>query len=249
PSPQPGEVSSLLAREQLAQFFDASPEPLCALSAVRTASGIEDFRFQYANPPALRMLRRTAAAELEGRRLLEEGLTQRPNALFQRLVRVVETGEADGNCSFFAAEGASAGSTSMAVRCGDGLTLAFRGETDAAAAVQPLSGQRLPPVPAPGRALLEAVLHHLPARVALLRLPDFVIEYVNQAFLAGGVSRTLLGRRAEDVLPQLVHHPLAMGVRRAVATGRPYVEAELPVRMDFGRGVEERIFSVVYQPL
>ncbi|HXX29291.1 MAG TPA: PAS domain-containing protein [Myxococcaceae bacterium] len=100
-----------------------------------------------------------------------------------------------------------------------------------------------------GRGLLEAALRHLPARVVLFSLPDFVFEYVNDGFLAGGRGRELLGRRAADVFPQLVNHPLAREVARVLATGQPYVNPEVPLRMDWGDGPEERVFSVVYQPV
>ena len=100
-----------------------------------------------------------------------------------------------------------------------------------------------------GRGLLEAALRHLPARVVLFSLPDFVFEYVNDAFLDGGRGRELIGRRAAEVFPHLVDHPLAREVARVLATGQPYVNPELPLRMDWGGGLEDRVFSVVYQPV
>ena len=99
------------------------------------------------------------------------------------------------------------------------------------------------------RGLLEAALRHLPARVVLFSLPDFVFEYVNDAFLVGGRGRELIGRRAADVFPHLVDHPLAREVAQVLATGKPYIHPELPLRMDWGNGLEDRVFSVVYQPV
>jgi PAS domain S-box-containing protein len=100
-----------------------------------------------------------------------------------------------------------------------------------------------------GRGLLEAALRHLPARVVLFSLPDFVFEYVNDAFLDGDRGRELIGRRAADVFPHLIDHPLAREVAQVLTTGRPYVNSELPLRMDWGKGLEDRVFSVVYQPV
>ncbi len=240
----------LLARAQLAELFDAHPEPLCALSAVRTDGGIQDFRFEYANPAAVRVLRRTSAEELEGRRLLEVAPSHRPTGLFERYVRVVETGEPDRHSFFYAGERLSGWFSSLAVRWGDGFTVSFRDESAAVTAGEHFLGKPPGHSPSPARELLEAMLRHLPARVILLSLPDFVFEYVNDALLVGGMAgRELIGRRAADLFPELSSHPLAAGMRQALATGKAYVNTEVPLRMDFGRGLEERIFSVVYQPV
>ncbi|MGO8971402.1 MAG: PAS domain-containing protein [Myxococcaceae bacterium] len=241
----------LLAREQLAELFDAHPEPLCALSAVRTEQGIQDFRFVYANPAALRALRRTSAAELEGHRLLEVEPSHGPTGLFERYVQVVETGAPDRSSFFYAGQRVSGWFSSLAVRWGDGLTVSFRDESAGVTAAESLLQKPPGHSPSPARELLEAMLRHLPARVILLSLPDFVFEYVNDAFLGGTAvaGRQLIGQRAADVFPELLTHPLAEGMRRALATGKAYVNPEVPLRMDFGRGLEERIFSVVYQPV
>ncbi len=240
----------MLGREQLAEVFDARPEPFCALRAVRGEQGIRDFRFAYVNPAALRLLHRAKLDEVEGHLLLEVAPSHGPTGLFERYVRVVETGEADRHSFFYAGERMSGWFSSVAVRWGDGLTVAYRD------ASQDVTGRELlraapagPRASSPARELLEAMLRHLPARVVLLSLPDFVLEYVNDAFLEGSQGRQLIGKRAAELFPELVDHPLAAGIRQCLATGTPYVNLEVPLRMDFGRGLEERIFSVVYQPV
>ena len=240
----------MLGREQLSEVFDARPEPFCALRAIRGEQGIRDFRFEYVNPAALRLLRWARAEEVEGHLLLEVAPSHGPTGLFERYVRVVETGQTDRHSFFYAGERVSGWFTTVAVRWGDGLTVTFRDDAQDVQAREPLrtalAGSR---ASSPARELLEAMLRHLPARVALLSLPDFVLEYVNDAFLEGIQGRPLLGKRAADLFPELLDHPLAAGVRQCLATGTPYVNPEVPLRLDFGRGIEERIFSVVYQPV
>jgi PAS domain S-box-containing protein len=244
-------VTPLLAREQLAELFDASPEPFSAFSAVRDERGVRDLRFEYVNPASARFFRQASAALVEGRLLLEVAPGHAPTGLFERFVRVVESGLPDRHSFFYAGEeGTSGWFRSLALKWGDGLTVALQDESHLVGEQGPLlekqdAGHKV----SPERDLLEAMLRHLPAKVVLLRLPDFVFEYVNDAFLAGGHGQKLVGKSAVELFPQLLDHPLASGVRQALASGKAYVNAEVPLRMDFGEGLEERIFSVVYQPV
>jgi PAS domain S-box-containing protein len=238
-----------LTRAQLATLFDASPEGFTALAAVREQGAICDFRFVYANPVAVRILRREAAGEVEGRSLLEVVPNHRPTGRFDAFVQVVESGQPHRASFFYSGVRVSGWFRSLAVKWGDGLTVTFQEETGDVASAEPAEGNALGQSASAERDLLKALLQHLPARIILLSLPHFVVEYVNDAFLGGRAAPELLGRRAEEVFPQLGNHPLGDAVRRVLATGEPYVNPELLLRMDWGTGLEERIFSVVYQPL
>jgi PAS domain S-box-containing protein len=233
----------LLARAQLAELFDASPEPFGAFSAVRDPHGVRDLRFVYANAAAARFYRRTSPAALEGQLLLDVAPAHGPMGLFERFVRVVESGVPDSHSFFFTAEdGRGSWLSSLALKWGDGVTISLREASHQGAL-------RSGPEATSGRDLLEAGFRHLPAKVVLLRLPDFVFEYVNDAVLAGSLGQALIGQSAVELFPQLLDHPLATGLRQALATGKAYVNGEVPLRMDFGQGLEERVFSVVYQPV
>jgi PAS domain S-box-containing protein len=239
-----------LARSQLADLFDASPEPFTALTAIRGHRGIQDFRFVYANPAALSVFHRKNADEVEGRRLLEIASSHGPTSLFDHYVQVVETGEAQRNTFFYAGDRVSGWFRSLVVKWGDGVTITFQDQTDEVARRELLTRKAAEGQPTSAeRDLLEAMLRHLPARVVLFSLPDFVFEYVNDAFVADGLGRDLIGRRVAEVFPQFMDHPLAAAIRRALATGQPYVNPEVPLRLNWGQGLEERVFSVVYQPI
>ncbi len=237
-----------LSREQLAERFGASPEAFSAFSAVRDEGGIRDLRFVYANPAAARLFQRTAA-ELEGQLLLEVAPSHKPIGLFERLVRVLESGEPDRHAFFYVAPGVSGWFRSWVCKWGDGVTVQLEDETERVLSGAAVKASKTGASVSPERDLLEAMLRHLPAHIVLFSLPDFVFEYVNDAFLTGGRGRELIGQSALEIFSELMDHPLATGVRQSLATGKPYVNKEVPLRMDFGTGLEERVFSVVYQPV
>jgi PAS domain S-box-containing protein len=242
------QVTPPLAREQLAQLFDASPEPFSAFSAVRDEAGIRDLRFVYANPAAARFFQKTAA-ELEGKLLLDVAPSHKPIGLFERLVRVLESGVPDRHSFFYVAQGISGWFRSLVCRWGDGVTVQLQDETERVGGSPAIEAPKSAASPSPERDLLEAMLRHLPAHIVLFSLPDFVFEYVNDAFLPSGYGRQLIGQSALAVFSELMDHPLATGIRQSLATGKAYVNPEVPLRMDFGKGLEERVFSVVYQPV
>jgi PAS domain S-box-containing protein len=246
------QVPPLLAREHLAELFDASPDPFCALRAVRDERGLVDLRFAYANPSAARFFQRTTSAELEGEGLLRVAPGHLATGLFERLARVVEGGEPDRHAFFHAGDSVSGSGwyTSLSLKWEDGVTLCLHEDSNRVLGRGPFfEASRADPSVSKERDLLEAMLRHLPARIVLFSLPNFVFEYVNDAVLAHGFAQELIGKSAVELFPELLHHPLAEGLRQSLVSGKAYVNPEVPLRMDFGRGLEERVFSVVYQPL
>ena len=242
------QVTPPLTREQLAQLFDASPEPFSAFSAVRDEASVRDLRFVYANPAAARFFQRTAA-QLEGQLLLAVAPSHEPIGLFERWVRVLESGEPDRHPFFYVAQGVSGWFRSLVCKWGDGITVQLHDETEHVVGGPALAAFKSPTSTTPERDLLEAMLRHLPAQIVLFSLPDFVFEYANDAFLTSGNGRELIGQSALQLFSELMDHPLAAGVRQSLVTGKAYVNPEVPLRMDFGKGLEERILSVVYQPV
>jgi PAS domain S-box-containing protein len=242
------QVTPPLTREQLAQLFDASPEPFSAFSAVRDEASVRDLRFVYANPAAARFFQ-TTAAQLEGQLLLAVAPSHQPIGLFERWVRVLESGEPDRHSFFYVAQGISGWFRSLVCKWGDGITVQLQDETERVAGGPALAAFESPTSTSPERDLLEAMLRHLPAQIVLFSLPDFVFEYANDAFLTTGNGRELIGQSALHLFSELMDHPLAVGIRQSLVTGQAYVNPEVPLRMDFGKGLEERVLSVVYQPV
>jgi signal transduction histidine kinase/CheY-like chemotaxis protein len=105
---------------------ELSLDAFTILTAVRTDTGrVVDFRWEYVNPTAGRLLRQ-APAELVGRRLLEVLPGNRVNSdLFERYVRVVETGQPHDYELCYESEGIQGWFRNMAVRLGDGVAVCF----------------------------------------------------------------------------------------------------------------------------
>jgi PAS domain S-box-containing protein len=114
----------------------ASPKELALdgfgiLEALRDRQGaIADFRWIYANPAMLKLLR-VAGPDLAGRRLLEHlpGHRNQP-ALFPNYVQVVESGEPSSAEPFYDADGIRGWLRVDAVRLDDGIALSLRDVTE-----------------------------------------------------------------------------------------------------------------------
>jgi PAS domain S-box-containing protein len=101
------------------------------LEALRDRQGaIVDFRWIYANPAMLKLLR-VAGAGLAGRRLLEHlpGHGSHP-ALFPSYVRVVESGEPSAAEAFYDADGIRGWFRIDAARLDDGIAISLRDVTE-----------------------------------------------------------------------------------------------------------------------
>src|SRR5690242_9477956 len=73
--------------------LEALDEAFFRMRAVRDAAGvIEDFRYEYCNPAALKVLGRVPD-EVIGRGLLELYPAHKTNGLFDAYVKVIESGE------------------------------------------------------------------------------------------------------------------------------------------------------------
>lgn len=95
------------------------------LKAVRDDQGtIRDFEWEYANPAAQRLLKESGG--LVGQRLLERLPGNREASdLFERYVKVVETGQPHDYELFYASEGIRGWFRNMAVKLGDGVMVSF----------------------------------------------------------------------------------------------------------------------------
>lgn len=110
---------------------ELSLEGFTILDAVRDATGeVKDFLWSYVNPAAARILKRSRE-ELEGSRLLELHPANRThNKLFERYVRVVQTGEPNEVELYYEAEEIRGWFRNMAVKLGDGVAVSFSDITE-----------------------------------------------------------------------------------------------------------------------
>ncbi|MBK6007861.1 PAS domain-containing protein [Ramlibacter ginsenosidimutans] len=93
--------------------------------------------------------------------------------------------------------------------------------------------------------------HQAPVPVALLRGPEHVFEFANDAYLRLVGGRAVAGKALRDALPEIVEQgfvELLDGVHRS---GEPYIGAGAKVMLQRAEEgpVEERVLDFIYQPL
>ena len=110
---------------------ELSLDAFTILTAVRNEEGrIVDFRWEYANPTAARLLRRRAE-QLAGQQLLRVLPGNKANSdLFDRYVRVVETGEPHDYELPYELEGVRGWFRNMTVKLEDGIAVYFADITE-----------------------------------------------------------------------------------------------------------------------
>ena len=99
--------------------------------------------------------------------------------------------------------------------------------------------------------LLQEVFRQAPAFLHVLRGPDFVFEFANDAYYRLVGYRDLIGRPAFEALPEAASGGYQERISRVMATHEPFHGHELPVTLSRTPGAppEERIIDLVYVPL
>jgi PAS domain S-box-containing protein len=98
--------------------------------------------------------------------------------------------------------------------------------------------------------VLEAVVEHAPAGIAVLRPPDFVYELANPAYRALAPSKPMLGRTVAEVWPEMASD-VVPSLEEVVRTGRPWsgTDVRLPIQRAAGGRIEEGWFTFTCVPL
>lgn len=100
-------------------------------------------------------------------------------------------------------------------------------------------------------ARLREVFTQAPAFMAVLRGPEHVFEYVNDAYYQLVGHRELIGRPVFEALPEVRDQGFQKLLTNVMETGKPFVGRELPVILS--RGLEEqseqRYVDFIYYPL
>ncbi len=114
----------------LGDVLNSSLDGIAALAAIRDSQGkIIDFKWLLLNPAAEKLVGRPES-ELAGKQLLMERPGDLETDLFDRYVRVVETGEPLQTEIYYSHKTIQAWLFIVAVKLGDGLTVTFRDITD-----------------------------------------------------------------------------------------------------------------------
>ncbi len=91
-----------------------------------------------------------------------------------------------------------------------------------------------------------------PAAVALLRGPEHVFEFANDAYLRLiGSGRDVTGRPVAKALPEVAEQGFVNLLDSVYSSGKPYVGSGVPVKLRRGsdREGEDRVVDFVYEPV
>lgn len=199
------------------------PVGVCLFTAVRQSdSQILDFTYMHANLAACQVLGRDES-ELLGQRLTHILPGIRDAGLFERYVRVVETGEDDHHDYKYQADGIDSWFASWSRRVDDGFVLVFTN----------ISGQRADRLQTTRTArLVQAMYDESPFAKALVAADTGEIQLTNQTFrdLIGNVSGlTTIDRNSPDL--SQIGHVLLEVIDEVRRTGISYSVRERPLVM------------------
>ncbi|AWV16775.1 hypothetical protein A3862_15755 [Methylobacterium sp. XJLW] len=93
----------------------------------------------------------------------------------------------------------------------------------------------------------EALLQQMPGFVAVLRGPDHVFEYVNDAYVTVAGDRDYVGRDVRAVFPELADQGFYELLDEVYSTGEPFAARALPIRL--GDDDRDRHLDFLYQPI
>lgn len=90
-----------------------------------------------------------------------------------------------------------------------------------------------------------------PTPVALLRGPEQVFEFANDAYQALVGGRDIVGKRVGEALPEVVEQGFLELLDGVYRTGEPYLGAGAKVKLQRAAEgpVEERVLDFIYQPM
>jgi signal transduction histidine kinase len=99
--------------------------------------------------------------------------------------------------------------------------------------------------------VLEEIFRTAPSFLHVLHGPDFVLEFINDAYYQLVGYRDLLGRPAFEAMPESAAGGFQARIARVMTTGEPFYGRELPVTVARTPGAppEERFIDLVYLPL
>lgn len=95
------------------------------------------------------------------------------------------------------------------------------------------------------------LFEHVPGFVGILRGPDHIFEYVNDAYDRVAGKRVFVGQTVRAAFPDLEGTGLCKALDRAFATGEPYVALDVPLNLQRTPGAEpdHLVLSFTCQPI
>ena len=222
-----------------------------------------DGKLVYANQTAAKVMGAASSEELIGRRALDIVEPEYREFLRERAVRLLASGGTAGvtemrwrrlDGSVIDVESTAslvpwAGRTAIQVVFRD-VTARKRAEREERA-LREREARLAAALDAERTALLEEVFRWAPSFLHVLRGPEMVIEFANEAYFQLVGHRDVIGRPAFEAMPEARAGGYPARIAHVMATGEPFYGRELPVTLARTPGAppEERLIDVVYLPL
>ncbi|WP_400191612.1 PAS domain-containing protein [Hymenobacter sp. B81] len=216
---------------------------------------IVDFRFEYLNPTAQRMMRMPEVPTLTHN---EQWPHSKAHGTFDFHVDAYLSGEPREYNINYQADGYDNYYRLAARRSGDGLWVSFTDTADQPRSPVEIALRESQAREQAARAEAEAqrqrlhqVLMNLPAQVATYHGPDHVYTLVNQRYQDYFPRHTLLGRAVREAVPEVAGQGFFDRLDQVYASGEPAYGLEVPVHLDFaGSGQPQLIYiNAFYLPL
>jgi PAS domain S-box-containing protein len=96
---------------------------------------------------------------------------------------------------------------------------------------------------------LQSLFQRAPGFMAVLRDPEHVFEFVNDAFIGLLGQRDFIGRKVRDVLPEFHGQRVFETLDWVRERGREFIGYDLPVRVHRDGRVEQHYLNLIYQPI
>ncbi|MET0258663.1 MAG: ATP-binding protein [Methylobacterium sp.] len=91
------------------------------------------------------------------------------------------------------------------------------------------------------------LLQHMPGFAAVLRGPEHVFDYVNDAYVAIAGNRDFIGRGVRTVFPELVGQGFYELLDGVYATGQPFTARAMPIRL--AGEEQDRFIDLLYKAI
>ncbi|KAA9333280.1 PAS domain-containing protein [Hymenobacter busanensis] len=256
PVPQP--LRSLPADGLLADLLAVSMTGVIFYTPIYDPAGsgaIVDFRFEYLNPAAQRMM---GMPEVPAVTHNEQWPHSKAHGTFDFHVAAYVTGEPREYNINYQADGYDNYYRLAARRSGDGLWVSFTDTADQPRSPVEVALRESQAREQAARADAETqrqrfyeVLMQLPAHVAVHEGPGLVFTFVNPHYERIANGRELLGQPIRVVWPELADHGILDVLERVYQTGEPFVAAGLPVQADFTRTgrMDQAYYDFFFLPL
>lgn len=200
------------------------PAGLMLFRAVRNAAdAIIDFEWLLTNPAAVEVIGRSDA-EMRGKRLLDELPVERHAGLFDRLVRVVETGVPDEHEFHYARAGVDRCFANHATKLGDGVSVL----------IAEVSERRRVERERQGRwELVHGLFMQAPFAISVVQGPEHRYVLANPAYERMIGQQGITGKSFGEVFPNLTPDaPVWQMLDGVRATGVPFTAAEFEAAID-----------------